>query len=579
MIDKKLIKLLPNSMKYTWRNVLVKWISLAVNIVSIFAICELIQRLAIGTAVLSDAGIVAVIIASAIVIRAICTKAGTKLSFLASRDVKKSLREQIYKKLLRFGSSYSENTATSEAVQLCVEGVEQLETYFGGYLPQFYYCMIAPVTLFVVLSFISFKAAIVLLICVPLIPISIIFVQKIAKRIFFKYWGQYTDMGSTFLENLQGLTTLKIYQADEYKNEEMNEQAEKFRKATMKVLVMQLNSITVMDICAYGGAAVGIIIATMEFGAGNVNFAGCLAIILLAADFFLPMRVLGSFFHVAMNGIAASGKIFRILDLPEKETVTGEVNPDNCAISCRDLRFSYEENREILHGVSLDFPKGSFVSIVGESGCGKSTLASIIMGRSSRYEGSVTIGGTQISSITEESRMENITLVAHDSYVFAGTVRENLLYARPDASDELLWAALEKTRLASFLRCENGLDTEIMENASNISGGQRQRLCLARALLHDTPVYIFDEATSNIDMESEADLMELIHEMAKSRTVILISHRLANAVDADRIYVMDGGNIRESGTHEQLLEMNGYYKRLWDAQRSLELYGLNGGAA
>lgn len=577
MIDKRLLRLLPGSMKYIKGNVAVKWLMMVANIVLIFTVCRFISALEKQNGAESLAVITVIVVIAVMVVRGIGTKLTTRLSYLAAKEVKRNVRQQLYEKLLRLGSAYSENVATSEAVQLSVEGVEQLESYFGGYLPQFFYCMLAPFTLFIVLAFVSLKAAIVLLVCVPLIPISIVAVQKIAKRIMSRYWGQYTVVGNTFLENVQGLTTLKIYQADGFKHEEMNREAENFRKATMRLLVMQLNSITVMDLCAYGGSALGILLAVTEFGAGRVEFAGCLAIILLASEFFLPMRALGSFFHVAMNGMAAAGKIYRILDLDEPEPQSGQVDPKNCSIRCEDVRFAYAADREILHGVSMEFPQGSFVSLVGESGCGKSTLTALLMGLRKGYTGSITIGGQEISGINEESRMKNLTLVTHNSYIFRGSVRDNLLLAKPDASEEALWAALERTNLADFVRSEQGLDTMLQENGSNLSGGQRQRLALARALLHDTPVYIFDEATSNIDMESESDIMGLIHQLAKTRTVILISHRLANAVDADCIYVLDGGNVVESGTHEQLLAQSGVYRRLWDGQQALEQYGMEGG--
>lgn len=576
MINKRLIGLVPDSMSYIKKHVLVKWISLAFNILLIFAVCEYLQQLLVGRAGTKETVITLAVILASMAVRAVTTKASVRLSFLASKQVKKSLRQQIYEKLLKLGASYAEQIPTSEVVQISVEGVEQLETYFGAYLPQFFYCMIAPFTLFLVLAFVSLKAAIVLLVCVPLIPLSIVAVQKIARRIMGRYWGQYTVMGNTFLENIQGLTTLKIYQADSYKHEVMNEEAEKFRKATMRLLVMQLNSITVMDLVAYGGAALGIILAVSEFGAGKISFDGCLAIILLSAEFFLPMRALGSFFHVAMNGMAASEKIFRLLDFEEPEAQNGIIDPENCGISCENVHFSYEPEREILHGVSPSFPQGSFTAIVGESGCGKSTLTAILMGRNRGYSGSITIGGQELSSISERSRMENLTLVSHDSYIFRGTVRDNLLLGRPGASDEELWQVLDRVNLAEFLKSEKGLDTVLQENGSNFSGGQRQRLALARALLHDTPVYLFDEATSNIDVESEADIMALVHELAKKKTVILISHRLANVVKADHIYVMENGSIPEDGTHDELLEKNGSYRKLWDSQQALEQYGMSG---
>ena len=415
-------------------------------------------------------------------------------------------------------------------------------------------------------------AAVVLLVCVPLIPIAIAAVQTWAKKLLSKYWSQYTALGDTFLENLQGLTTLKIYQADEFKNQEMNDRSETFRRITMKVLTMQLNSITIMDLIAYGGAAAGIIVAVTQFQAGHVGLGGCLAIILLAADFFIPMRQLGSFFHIAMNGMAASDKIFRLMDLQEGEKKTEPV-PNDCTIACQNLHFAYEPEREVLKGVDLHFPQGSLTAIVGESGCGKSTIASILMGRNRGYTGSVTVGGVPLCDISEESLLERFTYVSHQSYLFQGTVRENLLMGCPNAGEDALWMALEQVKLADFLREAQGLDTRLAEKASNLSGGQCQRLALARALLHDSPVYLFDEASSNIDVESETDVMAQIHRLAKTKTVILISHRLVHVADADRIYVMDGGRVVESGSHEQLLSTGGHYAKLWVAQQELEHYG------
>ena len=498
------------------------------------------------------------------------------MSDLSSRAVKKTLRTQIYEKLLRLGASYSEHVSTAEVVQVAVEGVDQLETYFGAYLPQFFYAMLAPLTLFAVLCFVNMPAAFALLVCVPLIPVAIAAVQTWAKKLLSRYWGQYTKLGDTFLENLQGLTTLKIYQADGLRNDVMNEEAEKFRKITMKVLTMQLNSVTIMDVIAYGGAALGVILAATQYRAGHVALSGALLIILLSADFFIPMRQLGSFFHIAMNGMAASEKIFRLLDLPEPPART-QTCPDG-DIVCRGLHFSYTPEREILHGLDLVFPAGSFTSIVGASGCGKSTIASILMGRSRGYTGAVTVGGVPLADISEDSLMRHITYVSHQSYLFKGTVRENLRMARPDASDDALWAVLRQVKLAAFLEQEQGLDTPLSEQGSNLSGGQRQRLALARALLHDTPVYLFDEATSNIDVESENDIMAEIHALAGRKTVILISHRLANVTVSDNIYVLDGGALAGQGTHEALLRAGGVYARLWDAQQALENYAKEGAA-
>ena len=577
MMNKRLIDFVPESRKYIAGNVALQWVSLLANIGMMTAITQLLAALFGGTADGAQLAGTAILAALAVAVRFACTTGASRMGFLSSRTVKKALREAIYQKLLRLGASYSEQVKTSEVVQVAVEGVDQLETYFGAYLPQFFYAMLAPLTLFAVLCFVNVPAAVVLLICVPLIPVAIAAVQTWAKKLLSKYWGQYTALGDTFLENLQGLTTLKIYQADAARNDEMNEQAEKFRKITMKVLTMQLNSITIMDLIAYGGAALGVILSAIQFRTGNVTLAGALLIIVLAADFFIPMRQLGSFFHIAMNGMAASDKIFRLLDLPEPDK-----KPLSCPdgdLNCRDLRFSYESDREILHGINLSFPQGSFISLVGESGCGKSTIASILMGRSRGYSGSVTIGGAELREISEESLMRHITYVSHQSYLFKGTVRSNLLMGKPDASDEQLWAVLKQVNLADFLRSENGLDTLVAEKGGNFSGGQCQRLALARALLHDSPIYIFDEATSNIDVESENDIMAQIHALAGRKTVILISHRLANVTLSDRIYVLDHGSVVESGTHRELLAQNGLYASLRNAQQALENYEKGGAKA
>ncbi len=575
MINKRLIGTVSESKKYIAGNVILQWISLVANVVMMSSITLFLAKMFEKSAEMKDMIVTLIVAIVAVIVRCFCTTGASKMGYLSSKAVKKTLREMIYKKLLRLGTSYNENAKTSEVVQVAVEGVDQLETYFGAYLPQFFYAMLAPLTLFVVLSFVNFPSAIVLLVCVPMIPVAIVAVQRWAKKLLSKYWGQYTALGDTFLENLQGLTTLKIYQADDFKQKEMNEESEKFRKITMKVLTMQLNSITIMDLIAYGGAALGVILATTQYSAGKVSLAGCLLIILLSADFFIPMRLLGSFFHIAMNGMAASDKIFRLLDLPEAEPKTEEV-PEDCTIACQNVHFSYEEEREILHGVDMKFPMGSFTSIVGESGCGKSTISAILMGRNKGYTGSITVGGIELSELSESSLMQNFTYVSHQSYLFTGTVRDNLFMGCTDATEEELWNVLERVNLAAFLQSEKGLETKLAEKASNLSGGQCQRLALARALLHDSPVYIFDEATSNIDVESETVIMREIHALAKTKTVILISHRLANVTASDNIYVMVQGNVAESGSHEELLQKNGAYASLWNAQQALENFGKDG---
>ena len=594
MINKRLIGIVPESRKYIAGNVALQWLSLVANIVMMTSITTLLSDPYIYKETSTVFFDTVIVMLAAMLVRFGCAAGASKMSYLSSKEVKKTLRRLIYEKLLRLGVSYQEQTTTSEVVQVAVEGVDQLETYFGAYLPQFFYAMLAPLTLFIYLCFVNVPSAVVLLICVPLIPVAIAAVQTWAKKLLSKYWGQYTALGDTFLENLQGLTTLKIYQSDAYKNEEMNAESEKFRKVTMKVLTMQLNSITIMDFIAYGGAALGIILSVSQMRAGKVDLAGCLLIILLAADFFIPMRQLGSFFHIAMNGMAASEKIFRLLDLPEGDGEAADVDnsegfttlqngqfPVDGDIYLEQVHFAYETDREILHGVDLLLSRGKFTAIVGESGCGKSTISSILMGRNGGYSGTVRVGTMDYHRISEESLMQNVTYVSHQSYLFRGTVSDNLRMGCPEASDEKLWQMLEKVRLADFLRSEQGLDTPVQEKGSNFSGGQCQRLALARALLHDSPVYIFDEATSNIDVESENDIMALIRELAETgeKTILLISHRLANVVSADRIYVMDAGNVTEQGTQEDLLSQNGTYAKLWNAQQSLENYGKGGAQA
>lgn len=574
MIKTRLVSLLSHAKKYIVFVVLWQWISLMAQVTAVFTIADLLQNVLDSN--LSSAMIVRtlVILAAVVAVRFVCEKMGAKSSYLASADVKRILREKIYDKMLRLGASYSEQVASSEVVQVSGEGVEQLETYFGKYLPQLFYSLIAPLTLFVILSRVSLKSSIVLLICVPLIPISIVVVQKIAKRLLNKYWSVYTGLGDSFLENLQGLTTLKIYQADGQKAEEMDVQSQNFRKITMKVLTMQLNSTSVMDIVAYGGAAVGMAVAVSEFLKGNITLSGTLCIVLLASEFFLPLRLLGSFFHIAMNGMAASDKIFKILDLPEPSSGTENLPEGSLYVSFSDVHFSYEEEREILKGINLTLPSGSFVSLVGESGCGKSTIAGILAGTNHGYTGNITVGGKELSKVNESDLMKRIVLVRHNSYIFKGTVEDNLRMAKPNASDEEMKSVLEKVNLLGFLETQEGLKTKLLEKGSNLSGGQCQRLVIARALLReDADIFIFDEAASNIDVESEELIMQVIHELAKRKTVLLISHRLANVVDSDMIYFLKDGEIKESGNHETLMKNGSDYKHLYDSQMSLENWG------
>ena len=572
MIKTRLVALLSHAKKHIIQNVFWQWAALLAQIAAVFSAAGLLESAFSGKTEGSVLRRTVLILTLSVCIRFVCDRMAARASYAASVDVKRILRKKIYEKLLRLGASYREQTATSEIVQMSSEGVEQLEIYFGKYLPQLFYSLLAPVTLFAVLSRVSVKASAVLLLCVPLIPLSIVVVQKIAKRLLEKYWSVYTGLGDSFLENLQGLTTLKIYQADQQKAQEMDEEAQQFRSITMKVLTMQLNSTSVMDIMAYGGAAVGMIEALREFAHGEIGLAGVLTLLLLAAEFFIPLRLLGSFFHIAMNGMAASDKIFALLDMSEPEQGTAEA--PKCAVDIRfaGVHFSYEEDREILKGISLTLKAGSFVSLVGTSGCGKSTIAGLLSGKNKGYQGSIQFGGTELSKIPERELMAYITVVTHNSYLWKGTVEENLRMAKPEATAEEMRAALKKVNLLAFLDTQQGLETPLTEKAGNLSGGQKQRLALARALLHDTPVYIFDEATSNIDMESEEMIMEVIRELAKTKTVLLISHRLANVVDSDCIFMLEKGRIAEAGTHGELMRLKGSYYELYESQRKLEAY-------
>ncbi len=579
MFDKRLMAMCPESKKYIVGNIICQWTELMMNAVMIFIIGNAVGKLYRKEMTAKEMIISLLILGGILIIRFFMTKKTTEMSYLASKTVKRVMREQIYKKILKLGNTYREHATTAELVQESVEGVEQLESYFGQYVPQFFYAFIAPITLFILFGLAgSFKVAGVLLICVPLIPGAIMMVQKIAKKLLSKYWDRYAKLGSTFLENLQGMTTLKTYKADACKNEQMNAESENFRRITMKVLTMQLNSIIIMDFFAYGGAALGIVLAGKAFIDGNLTLQSTVFMILLSADFFLPMRKLGSYFHVAMNGMAASDRIFKFLSVEEPEEKTIALPKQGLDIKLSDISFSYDNEKQVLDSVSVDIREHTFTGIVGESGSGKSTIASLIMGRNTVKQGTLTIAGINVSDINEDSLFKNLNYVGIGSTFFKATVRENLLMADPEASDEELWNALAECNIDGFFKEENGLNTLLTENAGKLSGGQKQRLALARAILHDAKIYIFDEATSNIDIESEELILSEIKKLAKTKTVIMITHRLVNVVDADRICCMENGKISGVGTHTELLETDDVYRNLWNTQKELEEYG-KGGAA
>lgn len=569
MINKRLINTVSETKKSIGLQVVFQWIGLLANITVMASIAYILSKA--FTKPLSFVMIMhfIVLIALCIIVRFICAYASTRMSYQSSRVVKTKYRQLILEQMIRLGKSYNNSVNTSEVVQVAVEGIDQLETYFGQYLPQLVYALLAPLTLFIVIAPLSFSSALILFICVPLIPVTIIAVQKWAKKLLNKYWSQYTALGDTFLENLQGLTTTKIYQSDAYKHQQMNESSEQFRKITMKVLTMQLNSITIMDIIAYGGAALGMIMATISLKNGSISLFTALFIILVAADFFLPMRLLGSYFHIAMNGMAASDKMFRLLDIPIN-SCNDSCNISDSKITINDLSFGYDDSRKVLKHISLSINPHEFIGIIGESGCGKSTLANLLSGKLTGYQGSLTFGDVEVNKANPKSLNEMILYIGNNAMLFKGSVRDNLLMANAAANDETLNNALKQVNLYNFLQTEKGLDTQVNERGSNFSGGQRQRLALARALLANRLIYIFDEATSNIDSESEADILSVVEQLTQTKTVIFISHRLANVKNANQIYVMDKGSIVQRGTFSQLSNTDGPFKKLWDIQFNIE---------
>lgn len=582
MINKRLVSSVPRARAFVAWNVAFQWLALVMSIVAFTSVSRLVDALAAGRGV-SAAPYLAVTAAAALA-GIVFLFVSSRMGAASSREVKTEFRRRIYGKLLRIGGSYDRSVATGEAVQMATNGVDQLEAYFAGYLPQMFYAMLASLTVFAYMATFSMTAAIVLLVGVPLIPLIIAVVQTFAKRIVAKYWNRYTSLGDSFLENVQGMTTLKVYGADEARHRRMNREAEEFRSATMHMLTMQLNSIAVMDLVAYLGAALGMAIAVSQAASGRIGTGDATLVILLSADYFLPMRRLGSYFHVAMNGSTTADRIFAILDAPEAERGNGAVPDAPARVEASALGFSYPAREDgeapvaALSGVDLDIPAGSFTALVGESGSGKSTLARILSGRLGGYDGSVRLCGAELRTLDEGALMGAVTYVGHDSVLCPGTVRDNLAMGAPRADDDALWRALRAVRLDDDMRARQGLDTPVGDGGEALSGGQRQRLALARALLHDTPVYIFDEPTSNVDPDSEAAIMDSIRSLRGSHTVIIISHRLATVTDCDRIIVLDGGAVVERGDHDTLVHAGGRYEAMWDAQSSLERFTARTGA-
>lgn len=571
MIDKKLLALLGGNKKYIFYTVGLMIVGLFANLAITASICYAIQYAAEYASSGSNAqGFIlpAVIVIIAMAIRYVTSRNIGDLKDTLGRNVKKDLRQKIYDKIIKLGVRTTDNMSMAGLTQLSMEGVEQLDLYYSAYIPQFFYAMIAPIILFVVTVRINWAVALVLLACVPLIPMSIIAVSRYAKKIFAKYWGKYTSMGDSFLDSVQGLKELKIFQADAAQNIKMNETSEEFRKITMKVLVMQLASTTIMDMVAYGGAGLGIALTILAVVNGTLSAYAALFLILVAVDFFLPLRAFGSAFHIAMNGASAGNKILSLLAQPDP--VWGNETVDSTKIAMKDVTFSYDGTRDVLKHVSVSFGSTGMHAIVGESGSGKSTVVNLLLGAYHPQQGSILVGNKPLETLNREAYYSHISVVSYNTYIFNETIRQNFMLAKADVTDEEIYNALKKVNLYDFIIGNGGLDKIITEDATNISGGQKQRLALAINLVANKDIYIFDEATSNIDIESEAIIMNNIKELSKEKSVIVISHRLANVIAADTIYYIEDGEVKEHGTHAELMNMHEGYAKLYTTQKNLE---------
>ena len=571
MIDKKLLALLGPNKKYIFYAVGLMIVGLFANLAITASICYAIQYAAEYTSSGSNAqGFIlpAVIVIIAMAIRYVTSRSIGDLKDTLGRNVKKDLRQKIYDKIIKLGVRTTDNMSMAGLTQLSMEGVEQLDLYYSAYIPQFFYAMIAPIILFIVTVRINWAVALVLLACVPLIPMSIIAVSRYAKKIFVKYWGKYTSMGDSFLDSVQGLKELKIFQADAAQNIKMNETSEEFRKITMKVLVMQLASTTIMDMVAYGGAGLGIALTIHAVVNGNLFAYAALFLILVAVDFFLPLRAFGSAFHIAMNGASAGNKILSLL--AEPDPVWGSETVDDTEITVKDVTFSYDGKRDVLKHASMNFDSTGMHAIVGESGSGKSTVVNLLLGAYHPQQGSILVGNKRLETLSRDAYYSHISVVSYNTYIFNETIRQNFALAKANVTDEEIYNALKKVNLYDFIIDNGGLDKVITEDAANISGGQKQRLALAINLVANKDIYIFDEATSNIDIESEAIIMNNIKELSKEKAVIVISHRLANVIAADTIYYIEDGEVKEHGTHEELMNMHEGYAKLYTTQKNLE---------
>ncbi|MDR0504254.1 MAG: ABC transporter ATP-binding protein/permease [Bifidobacteriaceae bacterium] len=573
MLETKILRLGHGSWRHIVAQPLVQWIGLAASATAILAIARFLAEISESAQPAASLGSLLGVAIPATLVRAAAGFAATRISFLAGGSVKRNLRSQLYAKLVDLGPTYVETVPTAGLLQLATEGVDQLEAYFGRYLPQLFYCLVAPITVFAILAPIATPVAVALLACAPLIPLLLVGANAMAKRVMKRQWSAYISLGDRFLESLQGMTTLKVYSADAQKQTEMDNEAERFRVSTMRVLRMQLGSIIFMDLVAFGGAALAIYLAASNYHNHGLALAAALSGILLAAEFFAPLRLLGSYFHLSLNGAAAAARLLAILELPSRPDGDKSLPPEPFAIQARSLSFSYGQTM-VLQDVNFEIAAQGLTALVGDSGSGKSTIAALLAGRQSGYQGSIRFGSVELSDVTRNQLQKSVTLVTHDAVVFAGTVRDNLTLANPAASDEELATALDQVSLADL---PGGLAAPVKERGTNLSSGQRQRLCLARALLRPSQLLILDEATANIDAESEAIIMSVVNTLAQQTAVLLISHRLANVVPAQCIYQLANGKIGQKGTHEQLLAEQGVYTEMWSKQCDLESYSMAGG--
>lgn len=496
------------------------------------------------------------------------TKMIEKLTLRMSAELRLNIRQSVLEKALKLPKNQMELSSSSLA-QLSVEGIEQLDIYYARFLPQLFYCLLSALMIFVTLMNYALKPAIVLLVCLPFIPIIIMSVMKIAKRILSGYWSKYTDLGEKFHENLAGLSTLKAYHQDQVQQKEMAEDAQNFRKITMSLLAMQLNSITIMDIVSYCGAALGIVLALFAYMQTEITLLGMMMFILLSAEFFIPMRQLGSLFHVAMNGISACKKIFDFLDLPEEQLGENHFTDELVQITVENVDFSYQPAHEALvKNLSFTITKGEFTAIVGKSGSGKSTLFQLLLHQLNGYDGNIWWNNYELSTLNKQTVASKALLVDNKGYLYSTTIKDNLLMGKESIADEKLWQVLEKVQLDKFVQqLPNGLNQKLAENGRNLSGGQRQRLLLARALLQDVQLYAFDEVTSGVDLKSETIIVNCLKELAKTRLVLFISHRLYNVLDADNILVFSEGKLVESGKPSKLLEKSTYFKNYFQQEQ------------